>query len=139
MKNNENHIFIDTNVLIGCYSNIEADKLAITYLYSLKGKRLYTSSLAIAQLVSVFQKIKSNEEIKDIINKIRHKINILSFVEKDIESALTYDNTDIEDNIQYVISNKQKCLYFVTNNKKDYRRFNQIDVIDSTQIRVIRR
>ena len=44
---NENHIFVDTNVLNGFYLNRTADVECLRYLYSLKGKRLFISSLSI--------------------------------------------------------------------------------------------
>jgi len=36
------------------------------YLYSIVGKRLYISSLSVAQLISVYQKRKTNEEIRAV-------------------------------------------------------------------------
>jgi len=53
MKQDPNHIFTDTNVLIGAYSDNQYDKRCLQYLFSLRGKRLYISSLGVAQLVSV--------------------------------------------------------------------------------------
>ena len=56
---NPNHIFVDTNVLIGAYSGdtrFQTDSDCLHYLYSIVGKRLYTSTLSVAQLISVFQK-----------------------------------------------------------------------------------
>ncbi|MEE1174302.1 MAG: type II toxin-antitoxin system VapC family toxin [Paludibacteraceae bacterium] len=135
--NNQNNIYIDTNILIGCYNNNEPDVLAVNYLYSLKGKRLYVSSLSIAQLASVFQKIKTSTEIKDIIKEILTKVNIVQFTENDITAALEYENKDIEDNIQYVLSQKVKCLWFVTNNIKDYRAYSTICALKSTDVRSI--
>ena len=61
------------------------------------GKRLYTSTLSVAQLISVFQKKKTNDE------------------------ALTENGVDIEDNVQFVLARKQKCRVIITNNYKDYR------------------
>jgi len=49
MKNNPNNVFIDTNVLIGAYCENDTDKRCLQYLYSLKGKRLFISSLSFAQ------------------------------------------------------------------------------------------
>ena len=136
---NQNNIFVDTNVLIGNFANIQNDKQALKYLYELKGKRLFTSTLAIAQLVSVFQKTKPNEEIKTIVKKIQAKFDLLSFVESDITKAIEISTTDIEDNIQYIIGLKKKCFYFVTNNTKDYRDFADIIVLPPEEIRAIPR
>jgi len=136
---NQNNIFVDTNVLIGNFANIQNDKQALKYLYELKGKCLFTSTLAIAQLVSVFQKTKPNEEIKTIVKKIQAKFDLLSFVESDITKAIEISTTDIEDNIQYIIGLKKKCFYFVTNNTKDYRDFADIIVLPPEEIRAIPR
>ena len=41
---NPNHIFVDTNVLVGGYSGdarFKRDEACLHYLYSLAGKRLY--------------------------------------------------------------------------------------------------
>ena len=134
---NGNHIFVDTNVLIGYWSGIDDDCRCIKYLFTLRGKRLYTSSLSIAQFVSVFQKAKPNAEIRKAVNELTAKFNILSFTEKDIADSLEITGLDMEDNIQYVISRKGKCFHFVTNNKKDYTNLTNINVVKPSQIRQI--
>lgn len=132
---NVNNIFVDTNVLIGYYADKQLDIRALNYLYSLRGKRLYTSTLAVAQLVSTFQKRKTNAEIKEIVKYIQTKFSLLSFVDEDVTKALKLATADIEDNIQYVISSKMKCFYFITNNIKDYKDFTNIEVLNSKEIR----
>ncbi|GHT07366.1 hypothetical protein FACS189432_02480 [Bacteroidia bacterium] len=78
MKTNPNNIFVDTNVLIGAWSDKASDKKCLEIEYA-----------------------------------------------------------DMEDNIQYVISRKYNCLYFITNNKKDYSGFVNIDTLLPAQIRLI--
>lgn len=134
---NVNHIFVDTNVLIGYWAGIDDDCRCLKYLFTLRGKRLYTSSLSIAQFVSVFQKTKPNAEIRKAVNELTAKFNILSFTEKDIKDSLEITGLDMEDNIQYVISRKGKCFHFVTNNKKDYTNLTNINVVKPSQIRQI--
>ncbi|MDR0864735.1 MAG: PIN domain-containing protein [Candidatus Symbiothrix sp.] len=136
---NKNNIFIDTNVLIGAWSGKKPDSNCLDYLFSLTGKRLFISSLSVAQLVSVFQKKKNNAEIKKIVRYLLSKFTVLSFTDKDIEDSLNIENSDMEDNIQYIISRKFNCLHFVTNNKKDYNRFYILNIIMPSQIRVIKR
>jgi predicted nucleic acid-binding protein len=139
LKNNIYNIFVDTNVLIGAYLDKEKDKNCLSYLYSLTGKRLFISSLSVAQLVSVFQKKKSNNEIKTIAKQLLAKFTVLSFSDIDIRDAIALKGTDIEDNIQYVISKKHKCLRFITNNVKDYTNFVDIEVIIPQNIRLIKK
>jgi len=59
---NPNHIFVDTNVLVGGYSGdakFQKDDDCLRYLFSLTGKRLYISSLSVAQLISVYSEGRS--------------------------------------------------------------------------------
>ena len=134
---NGNHIFVDTNVLIGWWVGNIDDVNCIKYLFSLRGKRLYTSALSIAQFVSVLQKSESNADIRKAVNSLLAKFNIISFAEKDIVESLEIANIDMEDNIQYIISSKAKCFYFVTNNKKDYDKLSNINVVIPAKIRQI--
>jgi predicted nucleic acid-binding protein len=134
---NENHIFVDTNVLIGYFVKRQKDVAALNYIFSLKGKRLYTSSLSIAQVISVLQKKHTNDTTKKFATYLMGKFNIISFVEEDIKTALKLKGTDIEDNIQYALSKKLKCYWFVTNNIKDYTSFLDVDVLLPAKIRKI--
>lgn len=85
---NKNHIYVDTNVIIGATSGKEEDKQCLQYLYNLKGKKLFLSCLSIAQFVSVFQKTKDNSFIRSRVNKFLTKFNIISFTKEDIEAYL---------------------------------------------------
>ena len=137
---NPNHIFVDTNVLVGGYSGdakFQKDDDCLRYLFSLTGKRLYISSLSVAQLISVYQKKKSNEEITAVVRDLQHRFNIIDFTAKDIDAALKETGADIEDDVQFVLAKKQKCLIVVTNNYKDYRFLQGIEVLRPAKIRKI--
>ena len=137
---NPNHIFVDTNVLVGGYSGdakFQKDDDCLHYLFSLTGKRLYISSLSVAQLISVYQKKKSNEEITAVVRDLQHRFNIIDFTAKDIDAALKETGADIEDNVQFVLAKKQKCLIVVTNNYKDYRFLQGIEALRPAKIRKI--
>ena len=137
---NPNHIFVDTNVLVGGYSEdarFQKDDDCLRYLFALAGKRLYVSSLSVAQLISVYQKKKTNEDIVRIVRDIQHRFNVIDFTSKDIEAALKETGADIEDNVQFVLAKKQKCHIVVTNNYKDYRFLQGIEVIRPAKIRQI--
>lgn len=137
---NPNHIFVDTNVLVGGYSGdakYQKDGDCLRYLFSLTGKRLYISSLSVAQLISVYQKKKSNEEITHVVRDLQHRFNIIDFTANDIDAALKETGADIEDNVQFVLAKKQKCYIVVTNNYKDYRFLQGIEVLRPAKIRKI--
>ena len=137
---NPNHIFVDTNVLVGGYSGdakFQKDDDCLRYLFSLTGKRLYISSLSVAQLISVYQKKKSNAEITAVVRDLQHRFNIIDFTTKDIDAALKETGADIEDNVQFVLAKKQKCYIVVTNNYKDYRFLQGIEVLRPAKVRKI--
>ena len=137
---NSNHIFVDTNVLVGGYSGdarYQNDAECLHYLYSLTGKRLYISSLSVAQLISTFQKRKSNEEIINIVRDLQHRFIIIDFTNNDINAAISATGDDIEDNVQYVLAKKQKCRIIITNNYKDYRAFQSVQVFKPINVRRI--
>ena len=138
-KQNINHIFVDTNVLIGAWSSKKSDKDCLQYLFSLIGKKLYISSLSIAQLTSVFQKKKTNREIRSIVAELMNRFTVLSFTKDDIAASLSETGADIEDNMQYIVSKKMKCYTFVTNNIKDYRVFGDIQVLKPENVKMIPR
>jgi len=137
---NPNHIFVDTNVLIGGYSGdprFQKDAACLHYLYSLTGKKLYISTLSVAQLISIYQKKKSNDEIRRIVRELQHRFNVISFTPKDIDEALNETGADIEDNVQYVLAMKQKCRIIITNNYKDYRLLMWIEATSPEKVRII--
>ena len=137
---NSNHIFVDTNVLVGGYSGdsrFQKDADCLHYLYSLTGKKLYISTLSVAQLISMYQKKKTNVEIVRIVHELQHRFNIIDFTNRDIDAALVETGGDIEDNVQFVLAQKQKCSIIVTNNYKDYRLFYNISVVKPDGVRTI--
>ena len=135
---NPNHIFIDTNVLNGFYLNRTTDVKCLKYLFSLKGKRLFISSLSIGQFVAFFQKKYTNDKIKEIVRYLFTKFTIIEFNEQDIQKTLNQNYSDMEDTIQYVIGTKMKCFYFVTNDKQ-FSVFWNIKALKSSEIRTIER
>jgi predicted nucleic acid-binding protein len=138
MKLNPNHIFIDTNVLNGVYLNKKADVDCLQYLFSLKGKKLFISSLSIAQFVAFFHKKFSNDKIRDIIRYFFTKFTIIEFNDKDIQKSLLYDYFDLEDTIQYVVGTKLKCFYFITNDKH-FATFLNINALKPSEVRSIKK
>jgi len=146
MKNNENHIFIDTNCIIGfvCEKyglyNVGAQEntKALHYLLAMNGKKLYVSSLAIAQLTAKLQNKLAKDVLIDEIKQMLHRFNIVEFNRKDIEDALnsTYAK-DIEDLYQYKMSEKARCLYIMTNNTKDFSTLLNVIPFRPRQVRMM--
>jgi predicted nucleic acid-binding protein len=140
MNLNGNNILIDTNILFGAYVEKQDDVKCLNYLLSLhKGKRVHISSLSIAQFVSKFGYKNDVEfaKIKAFTRNILNRVTIIKFEKNDIEAGLVMEQRDLEDNMQYVMGRKMKCLIFVTNNAKDFSKFATIRTVSSKNIRKI--
>lgn len=133
-------IYIDTNVLIGCFRNVKADVAAMEYMFKLRDYELYTSTLAVSQTISTLQGKRKDkayrQEIIDFIKRLTHKVKLIGFASGDIDEALAMDNIDLEDNIQFVLGQKMSCYTYVTNNIKDFR-YNTVAVVEPAYIRSI--
>lgn len=136
---NSNNIFVDTNILIGAAIGRSEDSACLHYLYSLEGKNLFVSALSIAQLIATIQKRIDMDKLRQVVKEYLHRFQIVAFTEADIADALERSETDLEDNIQYVIGTKVKCKYFITNNIKDFRRYLTISVKTPKDVRSIKR
>lgn len=146
MKNNENHIFIDTNCIIGYIAdkyNLKrkkdaANSNALAYLLKQNGKKLYISSLSIAQATATLQNRIDNAKLISEIRSIVSRYEVVEFNKQDIAHAIGMRQArDIEDLYQYRMSQKVKCLYVMTNNIKDYSAFQNIIAFTPKQTRKI--
>lgn len=146
MKNNENHIFIDTNCLINYLAekyhlykiNSTDNTDALRFLIGLNGKKLYISSLSIAQITAKLQKLIGAELIIKEIEAFVHRYNIIEFNERDIKQAISATLAkDIEDLYQYEMSQKVKCFYVMTNNIKDFSSLANIVAFTPQKVRKI--
>lgn len=138
IKIDRNHIFIDTNVLVGWFMEYKDDRDCLKYLFSLTGKKLYVSTLSIAQLVSILQNSKvKKDEVTKLVKYFSTKFTFINFNELDVYEAIDMENPDIEDNIQYVLSQKKHCQFIVTNNIKDYTKYRLVNIVSPDSIRKI--
>ena len=139
----KDHIFVDTNVLIGAFAGLEKDEKCLSYLFGSeiqkKKKRLYISSLSIAQFVATFQRRNvEDQKIRKQVKYYQTKFNVIEFTEKDIDEALKFNIIDMEDAIQFILGKKLRCLYYITNNIKDYKDISNISALKPTQVTSIR-
>ncbi len=146
MRNNENHIFVDTNCIITYLVDkygllASADPLntcALHFLRSRNGKKLFLSSLTIAQVTAKLQPKIGAENMSDEIKDLLRYFQIVEFNEKDIMAALTNPlSKDIEDLYQYEMSQKVKCFYIMTKNTKDFSALANIVAFAPNKVRKI--
>jgi hypothetical protein len=62
----------------------------------------------------------------------------INFTEKDIQAALDdFTDLDIEDTFQFVVSQKMRCQYIITDNVKDFKPFQNVRIVRPKEIRRI--
>jgi predicted nucleic acid-binding protein len=139
-------IYVDTNVLINYCTGQNADVQALKYIFSKRRKEvLFTSSLAVVQTITKLQsgskqykrKAYSSETTIKKLNELLTKFTVLDLSLSDIKAGFKLLNSDVEDSIHYVLSQKMKCDAILTNNRKDFVFFKEIDVL-STNLNLLK-
>ncbi|MCL2074440.1 MAG: type II toxin-antitoxin system VapC family toxin [Marinilabiliaceae bacterium] len=132
-------IYVDTNVLINYCTRQTNDVKALRYVFFKRRKEvLFTSTLAVVQTISKLQSAgKSNKRVAfsrettlKKLDEILPKFTILDLCLSDIKAGFIHLNSDIEDNVHYVLSQKMKCNAILTNNIKDFTFFKDIIVME---------
>ena len=140
MKSKITRIYVDTNVLINYCTGQINDVSAFKYVFSKRRKEmLFTSSLAIVQTITKLQSCSKHHNRKaysrsttiEKLNEILPKFTVLDLSLPDINKGFKHLNNDIEDSVHYVLSQKMKCDAILTNNKKDFVFFNDIDILSA--------
>jgi len=133
-------IYVDTNVLINYCTGQSNDIKALQYIFSKRRKEtLFTSSLAVVQTITKLQsgskqykrKAFSRETTIKKLDEILPKFTVLDLSFSDIKTGFTHLNSDIEDSVHYVLSQKMKCNAILTNNIKDFAFFKDVAAIES--------
>ena len=81
----------------------------------------YTTPLVIANIHSIMTKFGGKKKSIKNVRKLRKLISILSIDEEIVDEALLSDNTDFEDAIQYITSEKNNIDFIITRNKSDFK------------------
>jgi predicted nucleic acid-binding protein len=122
-------IYVDTNVLVNYCTGQTADISALKYVFSKRRKEvLFTSSLAVVQTITQLQsgskmykrKAYSRETTIEKLNEILSKFTVLDLSYSDVKAGFNLMNSDIEDSVHYILSQKAKCDAILTNNLKDF-------------------
>ncbi len=146
MKNLPYRIFLDTNVLLDDiffrHHNKEHSRfahLAVDFLIRVARKETFVASFSIVQIISTLERARVPRDIvRQEIQQILAKHEIINFTEKDIQTALeAFEGLDIEDTFQFIVSQKVKCQYIITENIRDFRTFQNVRVIRPKEIRRI--
>ena len=140
MSSKITRIYVDTNVLINYCTGQNKDVQALRHVFSKRRKEmLFTSSLAVVQTITKLQsnskthnrKAYSRERTISVLNEILPKFTVLDLSLPDIKEGFNYLNSDIEDSVHFVLSQKKKCDAILTNNRKDFVFFKDIVILST--------
>ena len=117
---------------------IEADDDTTFLIKMAELESIVLENLAVVQTISKLQstgksdkrKAYSRETTIKRLDEILPKFTILDLSFSDIKAGFIHLNSDIEDNVHYVLSQKMKCNAILTNNIKDFTFFKDITVVE---------
>lgn len=120
-------LFIDTNIVIDLLQKRESFYEEAQELFTLgdeKKVKLFISSLTIANAHFLLSKHHNTHDVRKILSKFKVLVDVLSLDDKIVELALTSDQKDFEDAIQYYTAIENNADIIITRNKKDFKRLN---------------
>ena len=120
-------LFIDTNIVIDLLQKRESFYEEAQELFTLgddKKVKLFISSLTIANVHFLLSKHYNTHGVRKILAKFKVLVDVLPLDDKIIELALTSDQKDFEDAIQYYTAIENNTDIIITRNKKDFKKLN---------------
>lgn len=114
-------IFLDTILSRGPHCNFSNKIIALCELNKIDG---YTSSLIIANIYYIVNRLTNHKEALKSISKIRSIIKVLPFTDKEIGEAINAGFKDFEAGVQYFVCVNNKIYYLITRNIKDFKKAN---------------
>jgi len=124
-------VFIDTNIFLDLILKRTFYKEAMLLLNAIEQKifRGYILDITILNIDYIAKKqITDIREFLDIINQtciIKGASNSM------IRDALAIDNSDLEDNLQYLMAKESRCEVIITNDKNFYSK--DIEILSSLE------
>lgn len=119
------NLFLDTNIVLDLLAKRDPFYNAVAKLFSLADKKrcvLSISSLTFANTHYILSKLKSANESKKVLRKLRVLVQVLSLDGKVIDLALNDDNfVDFEDGLQYYAALESRQDVIVTRDLKGFK------------------
>ncbi len=110
-------IFIDTNIFLDLILKRERYKEALK-IFNAISNRMFTGVILDITILNIdYIAKKQVKDIRDFLNLINDTFTIIGANNKSISKALKISNNDLEDNLQYICANENKCDMIITNDK----------------------
>lgn len=120
-------IFIDTDIFLDTILNRKPHSEFSNKLINLCEKNKIggcTSSLVIANIYYILNKIANHQKAIHAISRIRSLVTVFSFTNKEIGESISAEFSDFEDGIEYFIALNNKIDCIITRNTKDFQKAN---------------
>jgi predicted nucleic acid-binding protein len=124
-------IFIDTNIFLDLLLRREGFEKALLIFNAIEKKLFSATILDITILNIDYVANKQVKDIKAFLSLVNKQFEVVGATNEMIDLALQMQNSDLEDNLQYICAKKQKCNYIITNDKKFYSP--DIEVLTSSE------
>jgi len=116
-------IFVDANIVMDLLEKREEFYQEAQELFTLSDKKnvkLYISALTLANVhFLLFKHLKM--EARKVLAKFKVLVEVLAVDDKILDLALTSDQKDFEDAIQYYTAIENEMDIIITRNKKDFK------------------
>ncbi len=123
-------IFIDTNIFLDLILKRDSCRDSIAILNAIE-RGIYEGVILDITILNIdYIAKKQVKDIRDFLNLINTTFTVLGASNSSIEEALSITNSDLEDNLQYIIAKDSKCDVIVTNDKKFFRA--NIEIVSSS-------
>lgn len=124
-------IFLDTNVLLDMIIHRSGESSARTIVESCLGStdRVCVSYLSLADMCYILRKHFSVEELKSILGELCSRMKVLSGVDQHYYDLQKISGEDIEDCLQILCAEYERCDVILTRNTKDFKNNTLIPVL----------
>jgi len=122
---NKQRIFIDTDIFLDTildrkpYSSFSNKIISLCERNEITG---FTSSLILANIYYIVNKVSHHKKAIQSISKIRSIITILPFTDKEIGESIHSNFKDFEDGVEYFIAVNHTISFLLTRNIKDFKK-----------------
>jgi predicted nucleic acid-binding protein len=113
-------IFVDTNIFLDLILKRDDYGNALL-LFNAIEKRFFSAVVADITILNIdYIAKKQVKDVKDFLSIINSNFQIVGASNKEITQALDITNSDLEDNLQYVLAKESSCSVIITNDKLFY-------------------
>ncbi len=113
-------VFIDTNIFLDLILKRKDFKEALL-LFDAIEKKLFNGVILDVTILNIdYIAKKQINNVNEFLTTVNQLIEVVGASNEMIKKALDINNSDLEDNLQYICAKYLKCELIITNDKKFY-------------------